>query len=86
MTCYNFCMHIRTENVYIECKDGDMHMSTQIAIDDFADALLNTHANLDMLAKPIKDELKRRANNAWDMDDITDEELEHFKKVLGAIL
>ena len=85
MTCDNFYMDIKT-NVCIDCLEGDMSMSAEILIDDFIYALLSTHDNFDMIAKPIKEELIHRAKNEWDRDTITDEELEHFKKVLEAIL
>ena len=85
MTCTDFYMDIRS-TVCIDCKDGDMRMSAEVAIDDFAYALLETNDNIDMIAEPIKKELIHRAENEWDLSKITDEELDHFKKVLEAIL
>ncbi len=86
MTAENFYMDIKTETVRIDARDGNMHMSAEILIEDFAYALLKTNDNLDYLAKPVKAELVRRAESAWDLDEISDEDLESFKKVLEAIL
>lgn len=86
MTCDDFYMDVKTETVSIEGKDGNMHMSAEILIDDFTFALLKTNDNLDMIAKPIKDELIKRAENEWDLSTITDDDLAKFKKVLEWIL
>lgn len=83
MTCDSFYMDIR-RNVCIDCNDHDMSMSAEVEVDDFVFALLNTNNNLDMIAKPVKEELIHRAENEW--DEISDEDLESFKKVLEAIL
>lgn len=86
MTCDDFYMDVKTETVRIDGKDGNMHFSAEVLIDDFAYALLKTNSNLEYLAEPVKDELKMRANNAWDEDMITDTDLGSFKKVLERIL
>ena len=86
MTCDDFYMDVKSETVRIDGRDGDMHMSAEVLIDDFAYALIKTNDNLDMIAKPVKDELIHRAENAWDESVITDEQLSHFKKVLEWIL
>lgn len=86
MTCDDFYMDVKTETVSIDGKEGNMHMSAEIYVNDFAFALLKTHDNLDYLAKPVKDELIRRAESAWDLDEIGDEDLEKFRKVLEVIL
>ena len=81
-----FYMDVRNDRVDISVQDGGMKAEAEIDVEDFAFALINTNDNLDMLAKPIKDELIHRAENAWDEDAITDEEWEHFQKVLEVIL
>ena len=86
MTADYFYMDVRNDRVDISVKDCDMKVEAEIDVEDFAFALINTNDNLDMLAKPIKDELIHRAENAWDEDAITDEEWEHFQKVLEVIL
>lgn len=86
MTCTDFYMDVKTLIVYIDCKDGDMRMSTEVLVDDFVDALLHSNSNLEYIAEPVKDELKKRANNAWDDGMITDTDLGSFKKVLERIL
>lgn len=86
MTCDDFYIDVKSETVRIDGRDCNMHMSAEVYIDDFTHALLKTNDNLDMLAKPVKDELIRRAENAWDESVITDEQLRHFKKVLEWIL
>ncbi len=86
MTCDDFYMDVKTETVRIDGRDGDMHMSAEILKDDFVFALINTHDNLDMLAEPVKKELIHRAENEWDLDTITDDDLAKFKKVLEWIL
>lgn len=85
MTCTDFYMDIRS-TVCIDCKDGDMRMSAEVLVDDFVDALLNSNDNLDCIGRQVKNDLIRRAENAWDESVITDEELAHFKKVLEWIL
>ncbi len=86
MTADNFYMNVRSTVVDISVRDGGMKAEAEIYIEDFAYALIKTNENLDMLNDFIKDELIRRAKSDWDMDNITDEELEHFKKVLEMIL
>ena len=86
MTCSDFYMNINSRTAEIECKEGDMRMTAEVQVDDFAFALLKTNDNLDYLEKPVKAELICRAKNAWDMDRISDEDLESFKKVLEVIL
>ncbi len=86
MTADSFYMDVTSETVSIECKDCDMKVNAEILIDDFTFALLKTNDNLDYLAKPVKEELIRRAENAWDESMITDDELAGFKKVLEWIL
>ena len=86
MTADNFYMDVKSDHVEISVQESTMKAEADIYIDDFAFALLNTNDNLDYLAKPVKAELIRRAESAWDLDEITDEELEHFRKVLEAIL
>lgn len=81
-----FYMDVRNDRVDISVQDGGMKAEAEIYLEDFIFALINTNDNLDMLAKPIKDELIHRAENAWDEDAITDEEWEHFQKVLEVIL
>ena len=85
MTCDDFYMDIRT-NVCIDCKEGDMRISAEILFDDFVGALLDSNDNLDMIATPVKKELFHRAANEWDLGNITDEELDQFRKVLEVIL
>ena len=65
MTYSDFYMDVKTKTVSNECRDGNMHMSAEILVDDFAFALIKTNDNLDYLAKPVKDELIQRAMNAW---------------------
>ena len=86
MTADCFYMNVRSDRVEISVQDCDMKAEAVISIEDFAYALLKTNDNLDMLDDFVKDELKVRAGNAWDLNEITDEELEHFKKVLEWIL
>ena len=86
MTADNFYMDVKTDRVDISVQDGGMKAEAEICIEDFAYALLKTNDNLDMLNDYVKDELKVRAGNAWDLSEITDEELANFKKVLEMIL
>lgn len=86
MTADDFYMNVKSTVVDISVQDGNMKAEAEIYIEDFAYALLKTNDNLDMLNDYIKDELKVRAGNAWDQSEITDEELESFKKVLEMIL
>lgn len=86
MTADYFYMNVRRDCVEIVVQESTMKAEADIYLEDFARALINTNDNLDYLAKPIKDELIHRAANAWDLSEITDEEQEHFKKVLEVIL
>lgn len=86
MTADYFYMNVRSDCVEISVEDGRMKTEAEIDIDDFVFAFLHSNDNLDMIAKPVKDELIHRAENAWDESTITDEELDHFKKVLEVIL
>ena len=86
MTADDFYMNVKSTTVDISVKDGGVKAEAEIYIKDFARALLNTNDNLDMLNDFVKDELKKRANNAWDEDMITDTDLGSFKKVLERIL
>ena len=86
MTADNFYMNVKSTTVDISVQDGGMKAEAEIYIEDFAYALLKTNDNLDMLNDYVKDELKVRAGNAWDLSEITDEELANFKKVLEMIL
>ena len=81
-----FYMDVRNDRVDISVQDGGMKAEAEIYLEDFIFALINTNDNLDMLAKPIKDELIRRAENAWDESVITDDDLAKFKKTLEWIL
>ena len=86
MTADNFYMNVKSTVVDISVQDGGMKAEAEIYIEDFVYALLKTNDNLDMLNEFVKDELKKRANNAWDEDIITDSDLGSFKKVLERIL
>lgn len=86
MTADDFYMNVRSTVVDISVRDGGMKAEAEIYIEDFARALIKTNDNLDILNDFIKDELIHRAKNDWDLSNITDEELEHFKKVLEMIL
>ena len=86
MTADDFYMNVKSTVVDISVRDGGMKAEAEIYIEDFAHALIKTNDNHDMLNDFIKDELIRRAKNDWDLSNITDEELEHFKKVLEMIL
>lgn len=86
MTADDFYMNVGLRTVDISVKDGGVKAEAEIYIDDFANALLKTNYNLDYLAKPVKEELIHRAENAWDLGEITVEELGDFKKVLEEIL
>ena len=81
-----FYMDVRNDRVDISVQDGGMKAEAEIYLEDFIFALINTNDNLDMLAKPIKDELICRAENAWDESVITDDDLAKFKKTLEWIL
>ena len=86
MTADSFYMNVKSTTVDISVQDGDMKAEAEIYIEDFAYALLNTNDNLDMLNDFVKNELKKRADNLWDLNEIPDEELANFKKVLEMIL
>ena len=86
MTADDFYMNVKSTTVDISVKDGGMKAEAEIYFEDFAFALLKTNDNLDYLAGRLTDELKRRANNAWDLSEISDDDLESFKKVLEWIL
>ena len=86
MTADNFYMNVKSTTVDISVQDGGMKAEAEIYIEDFAYALLNTNNNLDMLNDFVKNELKKRADNLWDLNEIPDEELANFKKVLEMIL
>ena len=86
MTADDFYMNVKSTTVDISVKDGGVKAEAEIYIKDFARALLNTNDNLDMLNDFVKDELKKRANNAWDGGIITDSDLGSFEKVLEWIL
>lgn len=86
MTADDFYLNVKATVVDISVKDCDMKVDAEIYIEDFAYALLNTNDNLDMLNDFVKNELKRRADNLWDLNEIPDEELDHFKKILEMIL
>ena len=86
MTCDEFYMDVRTDHVDISVKDGRMKAEAEIYLEDFVYALFKTNDNIDMLAKEIKDELIHRAENAYDLDQISDGELNTFYKVLEVIL
>lgn len=86
MTAYDFYMNVKSTTVDIWVQDGGMKAEAEIYIEDFAHALIKTNDNLDMLNDFIKEELKKRAANAWDLSEITDDDLAKFKKVLEAIL
>ena len=86
MTADDFYTNVKSTTVDISVKDGGVKAEAEIYIEDFARALLNTNDNLDMLNDFVKDELKKRANNAWDGGMITDSDLGSFKKVLEMIL
>lgn len=86
MTADDFYMNVKSTVVDISVQDGGMKAEAEIYIEDFANALIKTNDNFDMMNDFIKEELKNRAVNAWDESMITDEELAHFKKVLEWIL
>ncbi len=86
MTADDFYMNVKATVVEISVKDCDMKVEAVIDVEDFAYALLNTNDNLDMLAEPVKTELIHRAENEWDLDTITDDDLAKFKKVLEWVL
>lgn len=86
MTADYFYIDVGTDRVDISIKDGGLSIEAEVYVEDFARALLNTNDNLDMLNDFVKDELKKRANNAWDESIITDSDLGSFKKVLEMIL
>lgn len=86
MTADDFYMNVKSTTVDISVQDGNMKAEAEIYIEDFAYALLNTNDNLDMLNDFVKKELKKRADNMWDLNEIPDEELANFKKVLEMIL
>ena len=86
MTAENFYMDVKSDHVGISVMEGGMKAEAEILVDDFAFALLRTNDNLSYLAEPVKEELMQRAKDAWDLFEITDEDLENFKKVLELIL
>lgn len=86
MTCDDFYMNVKATTVDISVKDGGVKAEAEIYIEDFTRALIKTNDNLDYLAKPLKDELIHRAENAWDSSYITDNELANFRKTLEWIL
>lgn len=86
MTADNFYMNVKSTVVDISVQDGGMKAEAEICIEDFAYALLKTNDNLDMLNDFVKKELTRRADDMWDLNEIPDEELDHFKKILEMIL
>ena len=86
MTADDFYMNVKSTTVDISVQDGNMKAEAEIYIKDFAYALINTNDNLDMLNDFVKNELKKRADNLWDLNEIPNEELEHFKKILEMIL
>lgn len=86
MTADDFYMNVKPTAVDISVKDCDLKIEAEIYIEDFAYALFNTNDNFDMLNDFVKTELKRRADNLWDLNEIPDEELANFKKILEMIL
>lgn len=86
MTADDFYINVKSTTVEISVKDGGVKAEAEVYIEDFAYALLNTNDNLDMLNDFVKKELKKRADNAWDLGDLTVEELGTFLKVMKMIL
>ena len=86
MTADDFYINVKSTTVEISVKDGGVKAEAEVYIEDFVYALLNTNDNLDMLNDFVKKELKKRADNAWDLGDLTVEELGTFLKVMEMIL
>lgn len=86
MTADNFYMNVKSTTVDISVQDGMLKAEAEIYIEDFADALLNSNDNLDMLNDFVKKELRRRAMNAWDEGVISEDEYNIFKSVMEVIL
>lgn len=86
MTADNFDMKVKSTTVDISVQDGMLKAEAEIYIEDFADALLSSNDNLDMLNDFVKKELRRRAMNAWDDGVISEDEYNIFKSVMEVIL
>ena len=86
MTADNFDMEVKSTTVDISVQDGMLKAEAEIYIEDFADALLSSNDNLDMLNDFVKKELRRRAMNAWDDGVISEDEYNIFKSVMEVIL
>lgn len=86
MTADNFYMNVKSTTVDISVQDGMLKAEAEIYIEDFADALLNSNDNLDMLNEFVTKELRRRSMNAWDEGVISEDEYNIFMSVLGVIL
>ena len=67
----------------IKARDGDMKIEFSVYDEDVQEAVKD---NFTDFADTVEQELTERAENAWDLGEISDEEKAIFLRILGKVV